>query len=66
VASHPAELQDITTNGNISEVIGEDQNLNNPANWQFGWATHSAIRRIGSSIGQPIRQSQGLTVRLIN
>jgi len=38
----------------------------NNADWQFGWATRSAITGIGSSVGQPIRQSQGLAVRLSN
>jgi len=40
----------------MSEVIGEEQNLNNPADWQFGWATYSAIKGIGSSVDQPIHQ----------
>jgi len=38
----------------------------NNVDWQFGWATGSAIRGIGSSVGQPIWQSQGLAVRLGN
>jgi len=40
----------------MSEVIGEEQNLNNPVDWQFGWATYSAITGIGSSVGQPVHQ----------
>jgi len=50
VAGHPAEVQDITSNGNLSKVIGEEQNLNNPADWQFGWATYLSITGIGSSL----------------